>query len=117
MRRSRTVKPAYPSAVPVASGPLAGRLLAYTAPGFEAAAAALLNDAELGAILSQLSLVDLRIEPNAVRFDDPFQENLTALMGGPMGMMNAFTPSGIERTVWLHDALARALTRVADLGA
>ena len=115
LSRSRSFRPRYSVAIPVAAPQLASKLVAYSEPGYEAAASAVLADPTLQQMLAQLTHIDLVVESGAVRLEDPFQENLTALMGGPMNMLKMLTPDGIERTVWMHDAIGQLLTRAADL--
>jgi hypothetical protein len=86
----------------------------FTQPGYELQAQQLLSDPTIRQILLQLPFVDVVVEGGVVSLQDPFQELLTKLMGGPMGMMQLLTPQGIEKQVWMHDAVATLLVTIAS---
>ena len=108
----RQVQPRYAAPVPMDNPALASKLVAYTAPGFEPQARALLSDPALSAMLGHLPYVDAAIEATRVVFNDPYQEAFTAIVGP---VAQAYTPQGIEKVVWLHQTLGGVLQRLAEL--
>ena len=114
LSRSRSFQPRYSVALTPRDPATAAKLVAYTEPGYEAAAHAVLEDPELSRWLVGLAFVDLRVEPGVVRFDDPFQEALLAPLGGPLAAMRMLTPEGIEVVVGFHTALGAGLCRLAE---
>ena len=114
MSRRRVFQPRYPTPVSLAGTMLADGFVAYTMPGYEGMVAQLLSDPGLATSIAALPHVDVVIEPGLVSLDDGFQEGLATLLGGPTNLMRMFTPEGIERVVWLHQAIAEALCRLAD---
>lgn len=114
MGRTRRFSPRYPAVVPLQGTALDGQLCAFSPPGYEATVAERLQEPALLAALAVLSHVDLHVDGDAVHFDDPFQDVLMTLMGGPLGMMQLFQPAGLQKLVWMHEAIAQALCRAAD---
>ncbi len=106
--RSRAFTPAFPVEVPL---PFAGPLRAFTTAGHEQQVLQRFEDEGLVADLAALPHVNLVVDETQALFDDPFQDALTGLLGGPLGMRNLLTPQGIERMTWLHESIARLLAR------
>jgi hypothetical protein len=101
MGRERHVAPAWPQHFPTGDPDLDARFQVHAPSAAHAAAAR-----PLKAALLALTHVELQADAHGVRLSDPFQENLLAAMGGPMGMAKVATPQGISAQVALHQAAA-----------
>jgi len=111
MGRSRAFQPAFPQRI--ASGDAAfDARYALFAPDAGAALAVVMAP-EVRSLLDALPVVNVRTTADSVVLDDPFQEMLLGLMGGPMGMAQIATPQGLERQAFLHDTVAQLLLRVS----
>jgi hypothetical protein len=101
MGRERGFQPAWPTHFPTGDPELDRRFRVYAPTAAHAAAARALK-----AELLALTHVELQADEQGVRLSDPFQENLLAAMGGPMGMARVATAQGIAAQVTLHEAAA-----------
>ncbi len=106
--RERDFAPAWPTAFATGDAQLDARFRVF-APSAEHAQAAL----ALREALLALSYVELRADAQGVHLSDPFQENLLARMGGPMGMARIAEPSGIAAQVTLHEQAAALVLAAA----
>ncbi len=111
--RRRTWAPRFAAETKTGDEALDRAVRIFTQPGYESQVQQLLSDPTIRNLLLQLPFVDVVVEGNSVSLQDPFQELLTKLMGGPMGMMQMLTPQGIEKQVWMHDAVATLLVAIA----
>ncbi len=113
MSKSRSWAPRFTIETKTGDEALDRAVQIFTEPGFEVHVQRLLRDPTIRQLLVQLPFVDIVATDRSVTLQDPFQELLTRLMGGPMGMIQMLTPQGIEKQVWMHDAVATLLVAVA----
>ena len=75
------------------------------------AAQAALQDPSLRQLLMQCTEVDLTVYPDQIRYADPNQKNISAVMGGMVGAMSMATNPAkmMELTIPVHDHLAQVL--------
>lgn len=111
MGRERAFTPAWPQHFQTGDPELDARFRVYAPSAAHAAAAR-----SLKAPLLALTHVELQADGAGVRLSDPFQENLLAAMGGPMGMARVATAQGIAAQVALHEAAAKLVVGAVGRG-
>ncbi len=107
MNRTRKFEPLFSTAVEVGDPELDKRFTFYAE---DPAAAARIR--ELKAELLALPYVEVFAKGSEIVFNDPFQQALLAVMGGPMGMMAITSPEGIAKQVKLHNGVAALLVGI-----
>jgi hypothetical protein len=99
----------YPDEVQSGDPQFDGRFHVYS--DHPQAAHAVLQTPALRQLLLQCAEVDLTVYPDQIRFADPIQKNIGAVMGGTLGAMSMATNPAkmMELTIPIHDHMAQLL--------